>query len=272
MDITFLGTGASEGWPAYFCECDTCKRAREAGGKNRRTRLSVLIGDEIKIDLPPDTFCHHMADYGALCRVNHILISHSHGDHFHPHTIEMRKEPFAFVPAGKRLAIYGNSTEIELCASELGDPSAAGVDLVKMDPFQTVEAGDATVATLRADHMQGEEDAFSFIVSVDGKTFLYGHDTGWYPEETWEFLAAQRLDAVSLDCTNGPYDGRRYHMGIPANLEVKKRLIAQGSATEDTIFVASHFSHNCGLLHEELEQRFEGTDFVVAYDGLRICV
>lgn len=271
MDITFLGTGASEGWPAYFCECDTCKRAREAGGKNRRTRLSVLIDDEIKIDLPPDTFCHHMADDGALCRVNHILISHSHGDHFHPHTLEMRKEPFAFVPPGKRLAVYGNSRVMELCETALDDPENAGIDLVRLKPFQTVQAGDATVATLEADHMH-EEDALNLIVSVDAKTFLYGHDTGWYPEETWEFLAGWQLDVVSLDCTNGPYDGRQYHMGIPANLDVKQRLIGQGSATGDTVFVANHFSHNCGLLHEEIERRLEGTGFVVAYDGLRISV
>ena len=31
MKIQYLGTGAAEGIPAIFCECDTCKKARELG-------------------------------------------------------------------------------------------------------------------------------------------------------------------------------------------------------------------------------------------------
>ncbi|HPC76977.1 MAG TPA: carbon-phosphorus lyase, partial [bacterium] len=43
MEIMFLGTAAAEGWPGVFCSCDYCKKARELGGKNIRTRSSVLI-------------------------------------------------------------------------------------------------------------------------------------------------------------------------------------------------------------------------------------
>ena len=47
MKIHYLGTAAAEGWPAVFCQCDACKAGKEMGGKNIRTRSSVLIDDEL---------------------------------------------------------------------------------------------------------------------------------------------------------------------------------------------------------------------------------
>ena len=42
MKLQYLGTAAAEGWPALFCTCDNCARARAAGGKNIRTRRKAL--------------------------------------------------------------------------------------------------------------------------------------------------------------------------------------------------------------------------------------
>ena len=48
MKILFLGTGASEGIPGLFCECDLCAKARALGGKNIRTRTSIHIDEKYK--------------------------------------------------------------------------------------------------------------------------------------------------------------------------------------------------------------------------------
>lgn len=37
MKIKYWGTGASEGLPAVFCDCENCQKARRLGGKNIRT-------------------------------------------------------------------------------------------------------------------------------------------------------------------------------------------------------------------------------------------
>lgn len=58
MKIKILGTCAAEGWPALFCNCSSCQKARQLGGKNIRTRSSLQIDDLLKIDLPPDTLVH----------------------------------------------------------------------------------------------------------------------------------------------------------------------------------------------------------------------
>ena len=59
MKLTYLGTAAAEGFPAMFCNCEYCKRARESGERrNYRTRSQALINDDLLIDLPADTMAH----------------------------------------------------------------------------------------------------------------------------------------------------------------------------------------------------------------------
>ena len=53
MKITVLGTGGF-GYPLVFCDCEYCKNARILRGKNIRKRASLLINDEMIIDLTPD--------------------------------------------------------------------------------------------------------------------------------------------------------------------------------------------------------------------------
>ena len=84
MKLHLLGTAGYEGWPAVFCGCAACRRARQAGGKNLRTRSNALIDDVYKIDLGPDTF-HHALTYGLdLSKLEHIIATRPIPDHFYP--------------------------------------------------------------------------------------------------------------------------------------------------------------------------------------------
>ena len=65
MKLQYFGTAAAEGWPSLFCGCDACRRAREAGGRNIRTRSQAMIDDKLLIDFPADTYLH-MTYYGCL--------------------------------------------------------------------------------------------------------------------------------------------------------------------------------------------------------------
>jgi len=68
----------------------------------------------------------------------------------------------------------------------------------------------------------------------------------------------------------GPESCERYHMGFPQNIRVKDRLIAQGNADANTIFIINHFSHNGGLLHDELVKMAKPHGFQVSYDGMEV--
>ncbi len=81
MKLKFFGTAAAEGFPALFCDCDSCHRARKAGGKNLRRRSQAVVDDKILIDFGPDTLSCALYDGLPLAHLHTCLITHSHEDH-----------------------------------------------------------------------------------------------------------------------------------------------------------------------------------------------
>ncbi|MBE3576288.1 MAG: carbon-phosphorus lyase [Limnochordales bacterium] len=319
MEILFLGTAAAEGWPAVFCRCEACCRARAAGHENIRTRASLLIDGRFKFDLGPDTYHQALVHGVDLGLVRYVFITHSHSDHFYPAELEMRRPPFAHPAPGEEhdpgLDVYGNEMVVRKAlelkvAEDAGEagPADDGLESVsepeaqpeprqgalvrvhRVKAFRPFRAGDAELVPLRADHKPDEEALF-YLFRRGGKTLLYGLDTGYFPEETWAWLEGESgrrwvgdgLDLVILDCTSGPLPGdrRRIHMNIETDLAVRERLLAAGLTAPACRFVATHFSHNGGLLHSELKAAFRQhlterglppDTFIVAYDGLRLTI
>ena len=77
----FYGTGAAEGVPSPFCDCPMCNYAREHGGKDVRKRSCFRLGRNMMIDMGPDIFTQAL-QYGSMCDIEHVLITHTHDDHF----------------------------------------------------------------------------------------------------------------------------------------------------------------------------------------------
>ncbi|RLI35958.1 hypothetical protein DRO55_04475 [Candidatus Bathyarchaeota archaeon] len=269
MEVLFLGTAAAEGWPALFCECEACSRARALGGRNIRTRSSILIDEVYKVDLPPDNYLH-MLRYGLnLARVRYLFITHTHYDHFQPDDLLMRREPFAHIRSEEPLNIYGNEEAISGVESTVKGYPNINLKLQLVEPFQPFKAGGLRVTPLLADH-KGDRKPLLYLFEGGGRVILHGYDSGWFPEETWRVLNGYVIDLAILDCTSGALPTARYHMGIDCLLRVKERMLSEGLASKDTIFVATHFSHNGGLLHDELESKLEPEGVKVAFDGLKI--
>lgn len=273
MRIQYLGTAAAEGWPGIFCNCRMCKEAFRLKGKNIRTRSQAVIDDRILIDLPPDTYMH-MLSYGvdvpAICT---LIITHSHQDHWYPEELMMRREGFA---GGKkeRLDIYGNDTvyqRLHRIVSEtlkyVDDPPP--VEFHVMQEFQPYFSEGYEIIPLKAAHSP-MENCFIYIIRKNGKTLLYANDTGYFPEETWDFIKDYQFDLVSMDCTLQKTKLETGHMGIPNNADVVKRLKKLGCVAEKTKYVVTHFSHNGGLLHDEMEKTAAEYGFYAAYDGMVI--
>jgi len=49
-------------------------------------------------------------------------------------------------------------------------------------------------------------------------------------------------------------------------------MLKEGIADEETVFIATHFSHNGGLLQEELEEALSPYRIIPAYDGFQISI
>lgn len=266
MKIRLLGSAASEGYPAIFCHCRACKKARQLGGKNIRTRTSALIDGHLKIDFPPDSFMHTLRYGVEVMNYTDLIITHSHHDHFYPEDLRMRLPGFAH-NYGPPLKIYGNGTVIEKCDKVFGPTDE--LQLQQLEMFKTVTIADALITPLQADH-KPDEESFIFHIEKSGKEILYGHDTGIFPSESYKWLANKEIDLAILDCTNGLLEENRNHMNIMAIQEIKTDFTEKGIFHKDTRVVATHFSHNINLSHHELEELLHPSGIEVAYDGKEI--
>ena len=110
MKIQILGTAAAEGWPALFCNCEACRRAREKGGKNIRTRAGTLIDDQLLIDFSADTYGNALRFGLDLSRIHTLLVTHDHEDHLYAEDLGTRYTWFAHLDARspETLLVYGN--------------------------------------------------------------------------------------------------------------------------------------------------------------------
>jgi len=274
MEFRYLGTGAAECWPALFCSCDNCKRAMAAGGRNIRSRSQSLVNGDLLIDLPPDTYLHVVQHGLDLTKVKHILFTHGHEDHFYLYDLHRTYPPYAHGELGghiEKINIYGNKRIVG--HAEQFDNYADILEFSEVRAFETFTAGEYEITPLAADH-DFSQDCFIYIIEQGRNKMLYANDTGYFPEETWDYLqkntGGKKFGFVSLDTTYGMLDSRRGHMGISAANEVKLRLVEMGAADTGTVFCFNHFSHNGEKTYDELVPIAGEMGFLVSYDGMGV--
>lgn len=279
MKLKYLGTAAYEGFPGLFCECEACKQAEREGGKNIRTRTSMLINEDTLMDFSPDAYLHKLKYNLNLAAIRYFVITHSHSDHFNPWDLVARCEGnyahFDEANKGSTVHVYGND-KVEAYLDQVVQVEFGGnqnfIDYHRVTPFETYEAGKLKVTPLLAQH-QTDEQSLIYLIEEEGEVLLYGNDTGIFPEETFEYLKNIKLDVISLDCTHGTrHKGGYGHLGLESCVEIKERLLEMGSATQQTTFILTHFSHNGGLCHEALEEKAIPHGFIISYDGMELTV
>ncbi|HYE80818.1 MAG TPA: MBL fold metallo-hydrolase [Clostridia bacterium] len=273
MRIKVLGSGASEGFPAIFCNCDSCKKARETGGKNIRTRSQFYVDGDMMIDFGDDTFCHSLNEKIILSKMKYLLITHSHIDHYNPTIFRYRGGFYATVIDENILNVYSTPAIKEIYDQMgRGKPSDEVKNKIEFNTpteFVPLYKDNYKIHTLLARHMKNEK-CYIYVVEKGGKRILFGNDSGYYPDETFEYLKGMHLDLVFLDCTYGLTSNGKdnSHMDFSENLKVKERFYKNGTSDDNTVFVSHHFAHVCNSTHEELCKGIEKNGFMVSFDGM----
>ncbi len=270
MEILFCGTAAAEGWPALFCTCAACQEARRRGGKNLRSRAAYMLGERVRVDFGPDSNLHQQKYGLAYERLNHLIVTHSHDDHWFPKDLAYRRAGFSVVPP-EPLHVWGNAkVEARFVEANGSDWDKFHLAFHRLTAWQPVDLGEGLTATpVLAAHDRSEE-CVNFRLESQGRAALLGHDTGWYAAPTWEFLSDKPLDLLVLDCTYGSEDNQSGHLGCPAVVRMRDALAQRGALASEARCIATHFSHNGGWLHEDLERFFAPHGIEVAWDGLRV--
>jgi phosphoribosyl 1,2-cyclic phosphate phosphodiesterase len=270
MEILFCGTAAAEGWPALFCACGACRKARELGGKNVRSRAAYMVGDRIRIDFGPDSNLHQQKYGLAYEKLSHLLVTHSHDDHWFVQDLAYRRKGFSVVP-DEPLHVWGNEkVERKFTAANGDDWGRYRIEFHRLAPWEPIALGEGLRATPVLAAHDRSEACVNYLLEHGGRAALLAHDTGWYDEPAWDFLGGKSLDFVAFDCTYGLIDHERNHMGGLALVRARDELAKRGALSTNARAVATHFSHNSGSLHEEMVRFFEPHGLDVAWDGMRV--
>ncbi len=279
MKLQFLGTGAAEGAPAIFCKCEVCQELRRRGEKEYHTRSQYLIDGELGIEFPPDAYYHALRFDVDLTRLKHLLITHSHMDHFYAHDFILRGYKYTSEP-DLPLTIYGNAEVVrvfeECTRREMKESVAPNYTLKQITAFQSFTVTDRyTVTPLLAQHSKTEE-ALLYLIEEGEKAYLHLTDTGRLPKASLDYLEkhfnkkGKTVDFVTFDCTflRATAGEVSRHMGLEDNKAMQAEFLRRKIADGRTRYAITHYSHNGAPLSENLEQMGKEYGYTPAFDGL----
>jgi phosphoribosyl 1,2-cyclic phosphate phosphodiesterase len=271
MKVTFLGTAAWEAIPALFCQCPTCVHARVVGNHDIRKRTVVLLNDDLLIDCGPDLIASTQQYGVSLTRLETLLVTHSHDDHWHPSYLAMRLPDYCPSPPPP-LSIYGPGPVTGPLRRDRRWPEIERHGQVKLNTVragQTWQTGTYQVTAVPANHA-GKQAALLYIIDDGRSKLFYATDTGPLSEQAWRLLAREApYDLVLMDETLGNHDWPQHH-SLRTFLEDHDRFYQDGLMAENALFVAVHFSHQSNPPHQDLVEYFAPHDVVVAYDGMEL--
>lgn len=277
MKIRFWGTAAAEGIPCLFCGCKVCKEAREKGGRYIRTRSQLLVEDKLLIDFNADTYSNAMRYQFDTSKLEHILITHTHADHYYPTELSNRGINYSKEMPVELLTVHG-TPDLQTASQNITHLiTQKRVAFDYLTPYESTEIAGIIVTPLPAAH--GTEHPYVYLLEKDGKTFFLYNDSGLLDEQTIAWLKEKKIqfDCVSFDCTFGEADAsyggtyRTQHMGFPQIEEMRKIFVQNGNYKENTVELITHFSHNIATIgYGDMEKLAKDNGFVLAYDGLEI--
>ena len=191
MKLQFLGTGAAD-WP------DPGERV----GAGRRT-ASLVLGNRLMIDCGAMTEAA-VREFGVdLNRLEAIIISHPHEDHFDLRTIarlaQMRD------PALPPLDVRVDAAAAARAAAELTPDELVRIRLQGFTPGDAFDVAGNAVRTLPANHVlerPGELPSHFLLTTAEGRTMFYGLDGAWLLPDTWRTLQKCRLAVTACQFFN----------------------------------------------------------------------
>jgi phosphoribosyl 1,2-cyclic phosphate phosphodiesterase len=253
VQITFLGTGTSQGVPMIGCRCAVCQ---STAAEDKRFRASIVVthddGTQVLVDTTPDL--RSQALTWNLTRVDAVVYTHSHADHIFG-LDELRR--FIALRGGGKMPVHGDARTIaDLVRTfpyAFDSPAELGGGVPRLHP--EVIDGPFTVAGtpwIPVPILHGRRTILGFRIGG----FAYLTDCSHIPDESWPLL--EGLDLLVV----GALRERTHptHFSLSEAMEAARRM-----GVPRTLF--THMCHDLG--HSETNARLpEG--MALAYDGLSV--
>ena len=175
----------------------------------------------------------------------------------------------------RRIDFYSAKRGYDMLMTEVpGTKGQASATLIRAgEPFVINGERKYVITPMDANHDLNSTPLI-YAIECDGKRMLYAHDTGYFPDGTWQTLAGLgRFDLVTLDCTHcnkQNIDISSRHLSFNNALTVLDRLKSQGNVDGNTTVIVNHFSHNGGDTYDDMVALAKPYGIIVSYDGMEI--
>jgi len=252
VNITFIGTGTSQGVPIIGCDCNVCVSTDK---KDKRLRTSVLVqteGIHLVIDTGPD-FRYQMLRSNVK-KLDAVLFTHSHKDHIaglddiRAYNYIQQKAMDVYATEETQQALRREFSYIFENANYPGVPQLTLHNIFADQPF-TVHG--IAIQPIKVIHYQMEVLGFRI------GDFTYITDANYIAPEKLDIAKGSKV--LVLNALR--HQKHVSHFTLAEAIEIAKEVGA-----ERTYF--THISHQLGL-HEEVEASLP-TGMHLAYDCLTI--
>nr|MBS0037984.1 MBL fold metallo-hydrolase [Saprospiraceae bacterium] len=252
FELTFLGTGTSQGVPVIGCDCDVCK---SENSRDKRLRTSALIrtpDQTLVIDVGPDFRQQMLRE--KVENIDAVLLTHEHNDHI----IGLDDvRPYNFMQR-KGIDIYGTERvmkEVKLRFPYVFDanpyPGAPSVDIHLIKPFEEFFVKNMKILSLPVLHGSWPVMAFKMGPVV------YITDARYIEDEVID--AVKGCEVLVLNTLRKK--SHHSHLSLEQGIEMSQKIGAKS-----TYF--THISHTMGS-HEVVTRELPD-NIHLAYDGLKV--
>ena len=278
MKITMLGTAAI-GYPLTFCNCVNCKNARIHGGKSIRKRASMLINDDLLIDIGPDVQTAMTMYNKDMSKVKYLLQTHIHTDHYDEGLLCTRR--FNIIKDNEeKLEIFAHPTCLQIMSDRVNKFEPA--DLITKEGSEKlnvhsneVNSGDIfTFGNYKVKAIESTHDvrhgSLTYLISDGIKNIFYATDTMSFTDDALIQIKDIKLDLLIMDHSYGNIEDSYKHLNEKLFIEQIDILRKINCIDDNTKIFGTHISHNGNPYHEEAENRAIKNGYHIAYDGMEL--
>lgn len=255
VEITFLGTGTSQGIPLIACDCPVC---RSDDPRDRRTRTSAMVtldGLNILIDASPELRLQCLEN--DIRRIDACLITHTHADHIFGLDDLRRFNQMQGAPIPVYASIHHRERLDKIFSYARADMKTNNPDLPQLF-FHTIEP-DSTISLLGHEvqtlHLPHGND---MVLGYRFGPLAYCTDISDMPDEVIDRL--RDLDTLVLGALRPKPHPK--HLSIEQAVDLSLRIGAR-----QTWFV--HLSHQISHHHHD---KLLPENIHLAYDGLKVSI
>ncbi|MBB6459376.1 MBL fold metallo-hydrolase [Flammeovirga kamogawensis] len=256
MEITFLGTGTSQGVPIIGCDCEVC-RSMDYRDKRLRTSIHIKTDDDqsIIIDSGPDFRQQVLRE--NIRQLDGLIFTHQHKDH----TAGMDDiRGFYFLNNMKPIELYGTTSVFEQLKQEYSYifaenkyPGVPSVNLNEIEKNKPFNIGKTTIEPVQVWHYKLPVMGFKI------NKFAYITDVNKIDTDQLEKLKG--LDVLIIDALQ-----RTQHI---SHFTLDQAVELCNNLQPKTAYL-THMGHKIGF-HSDLEK--ELPDYIKpAFDGLVLSI